>query len=669
MATKPSVRLSMGLPLAVLFSTAGSTTLEVTGRAHQVRSSEPKAFPFVKVGAESLLRRDTQTIQSHTKLEDGREEQLGRCKVPGHLNLPRVGELAELASGSALTCTMMYEEARDIVQAKAKVIQEGLIDESSQIADTSSAEFQKIQCPNDPKDATNNQLKWLTDAADAYTGIDTTSTTGCGEIAELRNWLQDGLWATQGSSVQSRFEDLLDGESLSDGLASGHVWTASQSACFAACNGGTALADGSCPVNADGSDSLEAAGGECTEQGDEYDPSCGGTVPTPSSTDLLEMKSELLTKVDLIEATAKGRRSVAVEHLWPETGKMSGSTEPLHEIGYCYSTGLGSKAREGITAAIQHLEMQVPCIKFKLLQAAAGENKFSNTEQENCAGTSAETPSILFQDSKPGCWSPVGLVSGRAQFATSSQPINIGKGCEDMGIVAHELGHTIGMLHEMSRDDRDQYVAVQMANVPESQSHNFDKNVKADNSSAFDFLSLMMYGAYEFSKNGELTLKPSDARMVNFMGQRMGFSELDIQLIGELYKCKDKVTPVTQNAHLSKAYISGGSIDTGFTGVCKDKTDTGYQKPADGTCCATCADLRPFCNHDTQGEEVRKTCPVSCFMCEPCVGSDCPEAPLSPGSGSSSSSSTKQSQKSGAKGTNIRSLGLILGALSLAFLG
>merc|ERR1719231_209448 len=126
----------------------------------------------------------------------------------------------------------------------------------------------------------------------------------------------------------------------------------------------------------------------------------------------------------------------------------------------------------------------------------------------------------------------------------------------------------------------------------------------------------------------------------------MGFSELDIQLIGELYKCKDKVTPVTQNAHLSKAYLSGGSIDTGFTGVCKDKTDTGYQKPADGTCCATCQDLRPFCNHDTQGEEVRKTCPVSCFMCEPCVGSDCPEAPLAPGAGSSSSSSSTKQPRS-----------------------
>merc|ERR1719263_137129 len=135
-----------------------------------------------------------------------------------------------------------------------------------------------------------------------------------------------------------------------------------------------------------------------------------------------------------------------------------------------------------------------------------------------------------------------------------------------MGIMAHEIGHTIGLLHEMSRNDRERWVTIKQANIKNGMMNNFENTSFADQSTFFDFLSLMMYGSYAFSTNGELTIEPHDLRLVNFMGQRMGFSELDIELIGNLYGCLDSITPTTRNKHISQAYLSAGGINTGFTG-------------------------------------------------------------------------------------------------------
>uniref|UniRef100_UPI00358F10D0 meprin A subunit beta-like isoform X2 n=1 Tax=Myxine glutinosa TaxID=7769 RepID=UPI00358F10D0 len=138
----------------------------------------------------------------------------------------------------------------------------------------------------------------------------------------------------------------------------------------------------------------------------------------------------------------------------------------------------------------------------------------------------------LVKDS--GCWSYVGKQSGR-------QKLSIGYRCDQVSIVEHELLHALGIWHEQSRPDRDDYVTIQWNNIQFGRGRNFQKNTLQESDSLnvpYDYLSVMHYGSSAFHKKTGLdTIITRNPMFMELIGQRLHISELDRVQLNRMYNC------------------------------------------------------------------------------------------------------------------------------------
>ncbi|XP_048875828.1 astacin-like metalloendopeptidase [Brienomyrus brachyistius] len=126
-----------------------------------------------------------------------------------------------------------------------------------------------------------------------------------------------------------------------------------------------------------------------------------------------------------------------------------------------------------------------------------------------------------------GCASFVGHCGGR-------QPVFIGKKCAT-GNICHELLHALGFYHEHVRSDRDDYITVQYQNIKPGRKEEFFKKDINGKDLPYDLNSIMHYGSYEFSANGQPTIVVKKKGAV--IGQRKSLSDLDVQRLQKLYAC------------------------------------------------------------------------------------------------------------------------------------
>jgi hypothetical protein len=132
---------------------------------------------------------------------------------------------------------------------------------------------------------------------------------------------------------------------------------------------------------------------------------------------------------------------------------------------------------------------------------------------------------VIFRPGR-GCSSSVGKQGG-VQFVTLANECSTGN-------TIHEIGHTVGLWHEQSREDRDQMIEIHWENISPLAKHNFDQRITdGDDRGDYDFGSIMHYPPNAFSLDGTRTIS-SKVPGVQF-GQRDGLSAGDIAAVAAMY--------------------------------------------------------------------------------------------------------------------------------------
>ncbi|KAK6749768.1 hypothetical protein RB195_002023 [Necator americanus] len=129
-----------------------------------------------------------------------------------------------------------------------------------------------------------------------------------------------------------------------------------------------------------------------------------------------------------------------------------------------------------------------------------------------------------------GCYATIGMVGG-------VQDLSMGNGCEAVGIAAHEFAHALGIWHMQMRNDRDNFVQVDLSSVPANMLHNYIKlpPSRTINYTPYEYGSYMHYDARSFATRGN-SLIPRDSSYLRTIGSRV-ISFYDIKTINNHYKC------------------------------------------------------------------------------------------------------------------------------------
>ena len=192
---------------------------------------------------------------------------------------------------------------------------------------------------------------------------------------------------------------------------------------------------------------------------------------------------------------------------------------------------------------------------------------------------------ITFRSDSSGCWSYIGQIS-----TTGSQTINLSGGCVHQLVIEHEVLHAMGMYHEQSRPDRDQYITVNYENIEpnyHSQYNMISMSTWHSDGVAYDPESIMHYPWYGFltSSASQQGLSAMTGKVAPYIGlpvqkprqtRMTGRDAIQLQMMYE-----DYCPPLAQGLCLDGApYLMSmkcdGHGDCAFAEDCNvdcDKTD------------------------------------------------------------------------------------------------
>ncbi|XP_074056811.1 meprin A subunit beta-like isoform X2 [Macrotis lagotis] len=188
-----------------------------------------------------------------------------------------------------------------------------------------------------------------------------------------------------------------------------------------------------------------------------------------------------------------------------------------HIIPYVLEDSLEINAKGVILNAFERYRLKT-CIDFKPWE---GEDNYIS----------------VFKGS--GCYSSVG------NRRIGKQMLSIGANCDRIATIQHEFLHALGFWHEQSRSDRDDYVMIMKDRIQEGKEHNFntyDDKVSDSLNVPYDYTSVMHYSKTAFQNGTEPTIVTRIPDFLDVIGQRMDFSEYDLEKLSRLYNCSSSLT-------------------------------------------------------------------------------------------------------------------------------
>ena len=113
-------------------------------------------------------------------------------------------------------------------------------------------------------------------------------------------------------------------------------------------------------------------------------------------------------------------------------------------------------------------------------------------------------------------------------------PRDIADSYEDMGLLFHEVGHAMGLVHEQQRSDRDQYVRVLWENIPDDDETEDQFEIRPTlHSEQYDYYSMMHYHLGSAASPLMEVLDPTVDQ--SRVGRSTEPSTLDIDFLNTIY--------------------------------------------------------------------------------------------------------------------------------------